>query len=185
MEWWFPSTLDVEPKTRRLKSLLLHTWCLKVLVAQSCLTLCNPIDCSPPGSFVCGILQARILEWVAFLFSKRIFLAQGLNPGLLHCRQILYCLSHQGIVFIEESATPVSGLLENSQFLVLQYLRESLVSWGALTNFSNSLNKYNNFQFHVLKIVFVGITKHNCVIGLKLTCFSPSRADMGLSFDDL
>ena len=96
---------------------------LKVNITQLCLTLCDPMHC-----IVCGILQARILEWVAFLFSKRIFLAQGLNPGLLHCRQILYCLSHQGIVFIEESATPVSGLLENSQFLVLQYLRESLVS---------------------------------------------------------
>ena len=36
---------------------------------QSCLTLCNPIDGSPPGSPVPGILQARILEWVAIAFS--------------------------------------------------------------------------------------------------------------------
>ena len=36
------------------------------LVTQSCLTLCHPMDCSPPGSSVHGILQARILEWVAF-----------------------------------------------------------------------------------------------------------------------
>ena len=36
-----------------------------VLVAQSCLTPCDPLDCRPPGFFVCGILQARILEWVA------------------------------------------------------------------------------------------------------------------------
>ena len=43
---------------------------LKVLVAQSCLTLGNPTDCSPPGSSVHGILQARILEWVAMPFSK-------------------------------------------------------------------------------------------------------------------
>ena len=40
------------------------------LVAQSCLTLCNPFDCSPPGSSVHGISQARILEWVA-IFSSR------------------------------------------------------------------------------------------------------------------
>ena len=39
-------------------------------VAQSCLTLCNPIDGSPPGSPVPGILQARILEWVAISFSN-------------------------------------------------------------------------------------------------------------------
>ena len=35
------------------------------LVVQSCLTLCDPMDCSPPGSSVHGILQARTLEWVA------------------------------------------------------------------------------------------------------------------------
>ena len=41
-----------------------------MLVIQSCLTLCNPKDCSPPGSSVHGILQARILEWVAMPFSR-------------------------------------------------------------------------------------------------------------------
>ena len=37
-----------------------------VLVAKSCLTLCNPMDCTPPGSSVHGIFQARILEWLPF-----------------------------------------------------------------------------------------------------------------------
>ena len=37
---------------------------------QSCLTLCDPIDGSPPGSSVPGILQARVLEWVAISFSS-------------------------------------------------------------------------------------------------------------------
>ena len=41
-----------------------------VLVAQSCPTLCDPMDHSPPGSPVHGILQARILEWVAISFSR-------------------------------------------------------------------------------------------------------------------
>ena len=49
----------------------LATYEVKVLVAQSCLTLWDPMDYSPPGSFVHGILQARILEWVAILFSRR------------------------------------------------------------------------------------------------------------------
>ena len=40
------------------------------LHAQSCLTLCNPTDCSPPGFSVHGILQARILEWVAMLVPR-------------------------------------------------------------------------------------------------------------------
>ena len=39
-------------------------------VAQSCPTLCDPVDCSPPGSSIHGILQARILEWVAISFSR-------------------------------------------------------------------------------------------------------------------
>ena len=54
------------------------------------------MDCSPPGSSVHGILQARILEWVAIPFLGGIFPTQGLNPGFLYYRQILYCLSHQG-----------------------------------------------------------------------------------------
>ena len=40
-----------------------------VLVAQLCPTLCDPMDCSPPGSFVHGIFQARVLEWDAIAFS--------------------------------------------------------------------------------------------------------------------
>ena len=66
----------------------------KVKVTLSCLTLCNPMDYT-----VLGILQARILEWVAFPFSRRIFPTQGSNPGLPHCRQILYQLSCKGSPF--------------------------------------------------------------------------------------
>ena len=58
-----------------------------VSVAQSCPTLCNPEDCSPPGSSVHGILQARILEWVAYFLLQGIVPTQGLNLhpiSLLH-----------------------------------------------------------------------------------------------------
>ena len=48
---------------------------------QPCLTLCDPMDCSPPGSSVHGIFQARILECVAISSSRRS--SQGLNPCLL------------------------------------------------------------------------------------------------------
>ena len=133
---------------------------------QLCLTLCNPIDGSLPGSLVPGILQAGTLEWVAISFSNAwkwkvkvkslsrvrpsatpwtaafhaplsmgfsrqeywsgvplpsltgvgslsllqgIFLTQGLNPGLLHCGQILYQLSHQGSPrILEWAAYPFS-----------------------------------------------------------------------------
>ena len=43
---------------------------MKVLVAQWCPTLCDSLDCGPPGSSVHGILQARILEWVAISYSR-------------------------------------------------------------------------------------------------------------------
>ena len=106
---------------------------------RSCPTSCDPMDCSPPGSSVHGILQTRIVEWLVmpsargssqprdqplvsctaggfFIYwatweaplstrhpgnslnneFKCLRLTQGSNPGLLHCRQILYQLSHKG-----------------------------------------------------------------------------------------
>ena len=81
-------------------------------VAQSCPTLCDLMACSLPGSSVHGILQARILERIAIPFSRRIFPTQGLNPGLLHCRQIPYCLSYQG-------SPPIYFKMENNCSTVL------------------------------------------------------------------
>ena len=52
----------------------------EVLVAQSCPTLCDPMDCSPSDSSVYGILQARILEWVAIPFSGYLP-DPGIKPG--------------------------------------------------------------------------------------------------------
>ena len=48
-----------------------------VLVTQLCLTLCDPMDCSLPGSSVHGILQARILEWVAISFSHKFYFSSN------------------------------------------------------------------------------------------------------------
>ena len=59
------------------------TFCMCVY-AQLSLTLCDPTDCSLPGSNVHGVLQARILKWVAILFSREVFPTQGWNLGLLH-----------------------------------------------------------------------------------------------------
>ena len=71
-----------------------HSVCL---CESHTLILCDPMDCSLPGSSVHGILQARVLEGVAIPFSRRSsFLTQGSNLDLPHCRQILYHLSHQG-----------------------------------------------------------------------------------------
>ena len=53
-------------------------------VFQSCPTLCDAMNCSPSGSCVRGIFQAKLLEWVAMPFSRGIFPPQGLNPCLLY-----------------------------------------------------------------------------------------------------
>ena len=118
------------------------------LVNQSCLTLQDPVDGSPPGSSVHGILQVRVPEWVAFpspedlpnpgieprspalqadslpaepqgtpkntgvgslSLLQQIFPTQELNWGLLHCRWILYHLSHQGSPSIENRPVAAKG----------------------------------------------------------------------------
>ena len=73
--------------------------CEWVKVAQSCPTLCDPID-----DRVRGILQTKILEWVAFLSPWNLPNSE-IEPGLLHCRRILYHLSHQGSPRILEWVT--------------------------------------------------------------------------------
>ena len=68
-------------------------WCS---FSKSCVTLCDPMDCSPLGSSVHGILQARLLEWVAISFSRES--SQPSDQSCISCigRRILYHLSHQG-----------------------------------------------------------------------------------------
>ena len=64
-----------------------------MLVAQSCLTLHDPMDCNLPGSSIPRILQARTGN---HFLLQGVFMTQASNLGLPHCRQILYRLSHQG-----------------------------------------------------------------------------------------
>ena len=65
------------------------------LVDQLCLTLCSPMDCSQPGSSVYGDSPCKNTGVGCHALLQGISPAQGLNPGLPHCRQILYHLSHQ------------------------------------------------------------------------------------------
>ena len=66
------------------------------LIAQSCLTLCNPMDCSLPGSPVHEDSSGKNTGQCCHSFLQGIFPTQGSNPGLLHRRWIVYPLSHQG-----------------------------------------------------------------------------------------
>ena len=70
-------------------------WKVKVLVTESCRTLFNPMDCSPPGSP--SLEFSRQEHWSRYPFIVQgIFPTQGLNLGLPYRRQIRYCLSQQG-----------------------------------------------------------------------------------------
>ena len=72
--------------------------CMCALCAESCLTLCNPMDCSPPGSFVHGIFQAKILERVAVSFSR------GSSPSM--DRTLVSCISRIDKQILYQLITP-------------------------------------------------------------------------------
>ena len=88
--WGPPRWFSSKESTRQCRSEKVY-----VLGAQSCPILYNLLNYSPPGSSLHGILQPRILKGNHSLLQG-IVPTQGLNPGLRHCRQILYSLSHQG-----------------------------------------------------------------------------------------
>ena len=99
---------------------------------QFCLTLCDPVGCSLSGSSVHGILQARILKWVAMPCSKGIFLTQGSNLGLLlsctdrqvlcHQCQLGICLAKKFVqVFLTILWKNPSELLDQSHIYRYRY----------------------------------------------------------------
>ena len=79
--WFFGNIHLFNFQTKIWGEVKLSLLCVCAKLLQLCPTLCDPMDCSPPGSSVHGILQARILEWVAL---EGIFLTQGSNSCLLH-----------------------------------------------------------------------------------------------------
>ena len=78
---------------------IMYALCLSAvlcLVAQSCSTLCDPMDCSRPGSSVHADSPGKNTGVGSLSLLQRNFLTQELNRGLLHCRQVPYQLSCQG-----------------------------------------------------------------------------------------
>ena len=114
------------------------TWSLRecVLVTQLFLTLCDPMDCSPPGSSIHGIPHDKNTGVGCHFLLQGIFPTQGLNPGLLHCRQTLYRLSHREDLL----TTGQTGKSHESPFFI--YMSYSLwpyyVSWYHLFIFRMS-----------------------------------------------
>ena len=105
-----PRNLEKKEKKKKLSQAFSECWSVCCSVVSNALWP-NHIDCSLPGSSVHEFFQARILGKVAIPFSRGIFLSQGLNLGLPHCRQILYHLSHQGISFRDGAMATHSSTL--------------------------------------------------------------------------
>ena len=68
--------------------------CVRAKSLQGCQTLCDPMNCSPPGSFVLGDSPGKNTGAGCHALLQGIFPTQSSNPGLPHCKQMLYCLSH-------------------------------------------------------------------------------------------
>ena len=117
----FYSQLRSSPYCGCTIALLLDIVKVKVLVTESCLILCDRMDCGTQGSSVPGILQARIPEGLAIPFSGGSSPPRS-NSGLRHCRRILHHLSHQGNPIRSSSLChckyPRSSKLEAVQYLM-------------------------------------------------------------------
>ena len=105
-----------------------YTGCEAIVCAQSCLTLCNSMDCSPAGSSVHGIFQARILEWVVISYFRgssrprdqtRVFWVSCID------RKILYAKCHLG--------TPKQLCCPHFYFYLLLRNRELILQFFANT----------------------------------------------------
>ena len=101
----------------------MFNYVLSCSVAKSCPTLCHPMDCSPPGSAVHGILQARILEWVAISFSRGsshipcISSVAQLCPILcdpMDCSMPGFPVHHQLTELAQTHVHPVSDAIQSS-----------------------------------------------------------------------
>ena len=111
MQWGFPGGRVIShPGLFRTVPVMKIRVCVRgrTLVTQSCLTLCDPMDCGLLGSSIHAILQARILEWVAISFSRGSSpLRDATHVSCISCtgRRVLYHWCHLGSPVIPCSVT--------------------------------------------------------------------------------
>ena len=134
--------------------------------AQSCPTLCNPMDCSPSGSSVHGNFPGRNIGVGCHFFLQAIFLTQGSNLGLPSSRQILDHLTHRVRIAIIKKSTNNKcwrGCGEKGTFLYCQWeckLVESL--WRTVWRFFKKTK--NRATTHDPTIPLLGIYPENTMI---------------------
>ena len=114
-----------------------------MLVVQSCLTLCNPMD-QGPASLLCSWDYLGKNTGVGCCALQGIFLTLGSHLGFLHCRQILYCPSHQGSPLCIKKKTK-----QNMIIYVLEFF--SFLFWNNL-RLTTKLQKYFRWFLYTLQL---------------------------------
>ena len=123
-----------------------------ILIAVLCLvapTLCNAMDCSLPGSSDHGDSPGKNTGMGSYALLQGIFPTQGSNPGLPHCRQILYWLSHQGSLRILGVGSLSLGEGNGTllQFSCLESPMDGGAWWAAVHGVAKSRTQLSNFPF--------------------------------------
>ena len=111
------------------------------LITKLYLTLCDTMDLQPSRIRYSWDFPGKNTELGCYFPLQGIFSTQGLNPGLLHCRQTLYCLIHQGSFGVEQS-TCLTGLDYLLCVLVCSCCRRSVLTWALfLSSFLSFFNQ--------------------------------------------
>ena len=138
-----------------MPSIKIHYEVAKLL--QSCLTLCNPMDCSPPGSSVYGILQTRILEWVT-ISSSCVFIIYDLF--ILRCIHSFYNLFIEK--FYPKCITNLSNAFYDSE-LVMSFLLLILLMWWLMLIDLQIWNHFSSLEYVFLIMVYYPLNVLNLV----------------------
>ena len=136
-------------------------------VTHLCLTLCDPEDGNLPGSFVHGISQGKDAGVGNHSLLQGIFPNQGSNSGLLHCRQNLCWVSHQGTPSINHSKKPPNTAFSCSAFWTFYYVVCSFVTccvWHKFSfHFSLTIhfNRSSQVSLHILMTERINKTQYS------------------------
>ena len=113
LTWW----KNIKSLLRNLVTAYISKECVPAQLLKSCLTICDPMDCSPPGSSVHGIFQARLLEWVAISSSRR-----SSQPREWTCISWVSCIT--GKFFSTES--PRKPCINKTSLEILLFYKERI-----------------------------------------------------------
>ena len=155
-----------------------------VCVAQSCTTLCNPIDCSPPGPSIHGILQARTLEWVAMSFSKRNYRKKESDvtqscPTL--CDPMDCSLPDSSIHGIFQTRVLEWGTIAFSKKNQHNHVNNQIIPRKAKICFQDAFRKASMFSIVILLTMhFINMTHKSIIIKLATLVIGSGNRSYGI-----